>query len=167
MAHGRLSRKHWTPDMADLTYRPATLADLPFMVGLIAADDVSAAQMDSGTDPNNTGYTAAMQAIAADPNQELYIVELAGNAIGTFQLTFLPGIMRQGMWRGLVESVHVTPSHRNHGYGKQMMRWAVERCRTHGCGMVQLTSNKQRLDAHRFYRTLGFEQSHEGFKIYL
>ncbi len=84
-----------------------------------------------------------------------------------FQLTYIPGIMRRGMWRGLVEAVHVIPSERNRGYGKQMMRWAIERCRARGCGVVQLTSNKQRSDAHRFYRDLGFAQSHEGFRLYL
>ena len=152
--------------MADLHYRAATSADLPFMVSLIAADDVGI-QMDDPTDPNAAPYEAALAAIDADPNHELFIVEAEGAAIGIFQLTYLPGIARKGMWRGLVESVHVSPEHRNKGYGRQMMRWAIERCRARGCGMVQLTSNKKRLDAHRFYRTLGFDQSHEGFKVFL
>ena len=106
-------------------------------------------------------------AIAADPNQELFVAERDGRPIGTFQLTYIPGIMRKGMWRGLIEGVHIAPAERNRGYGSAMMRWAVERCRERGCGMVQLTSNKKRTDAHRFYRALGFEQSHEGFKLFL
>lgn len=155
------------PAMPDLTYRPATAADLPFLIALIAADDVSAVKLDDPAAPNAPPYEQALAAIAADPNQELFIVEQDGAAVGTFQLTFIPGLMRKGMWRGLVESVHVSPEHRNKGIGKQMMRWAIERCRERGCGMVQLTSNKKRVDAHRFYRTLGFEQSHEGFKFFL
>jgi ribosomal protein S18 acetylase RimI-like enzyme len=71
------------------------------------------------------------------------------------------------MWRGLIESIHVAPAHRNLGLGTEMVRWAIERCRARGCGIVQLTSNKERLEAHRFYRRLGFEPSHEGFKLYL
>lgn len=152
--------------MADLTYRYATRADLPYMVALIAADDVGT-QMDDPEQPDSAEYQAGLAAIDADPNQELFIVEAEGQIIGTFQLTYIPGIARKGMWRGLVESVHVSPEHRNRGYGSQMMRWAIERCRARGCGMVQLTSNKKRVDAHRFYRTLGFDQSHEGFKIFL
>lgn len=150
-----------------LTYRGATSADLPFMVSLITADDVSGVPMDDPATANAPPYEEALAAIAADPNQALYIVELDGAPVGTFQLTFIPGIMRRGMWRGLIESVHVSPEHRNKGFGKQMMAWALERCRERGCGMAQLTSNKKRLDAHRFYRTLGFEQSHEGFKLFL
>jgi len=150
-----------------LTYRAATSADLPFIVALITADDVSGTPTDDPAAPNAPHYEQALAAIATDPNQALYIVELAGAPVGTFQLTFIPGIMRKGMWRGLIESVHVSPEQRNKGFGKQMMRWALERCRERGCGMVQLTSNKKRLDAHRFYRTLGFEQSHEGFKLFL
>jgi GNAT superfamily N-acetyltransferase len=153
--------------MPDLTYRAATPADLPFMVALIAADDVSGVKSDDPSAPNAPHYEQALAAIAADPNQAIYVVEQNGAPVGTFQLTFIPGIMRKGMWRGLVESVHVSPEHRNQGIGKQMMAWAIERCRERGCGMVQLTSNKKRLDAHRFYRTLGFQQSHEGFKVFL
>jgi GNAT superfamily N-acetyltransferase len=153
--------------MPDLVYRTATAADLPFMVALIAEDDVSAKKLDDPAHPNAAHYEQALAAIAADLNQAIYIVEENGVPVGTFQLTFIPGIMRKGMWRGLIESVHVSPEHRNKGIGKQMMRWAIERCRERGCGMVQLTSNKQRGDAHRFYRTLGFQQSHEGFKFFL
>jgi hypothetical protein len=48
-----------------------------------------------------------------------------------------------------------------------MIRWAIDRCRSRGCAIVQLTSNKKRLDAHRLYERLGFMKSHEGFKYYL
>lgn len=149
-----------------LSFRPATAADLPFIIKLIVEDGVVATGDDlaSATGPD---YTTALAAIDADPNQELVIAELGGEAVGMFQLTYIPGLMRRGMWRGLVEGVHIAPSHRNQGLGGEMMEWAIERCRERGCGMVQLTSNKKRVDAHRFYRRLGFEQSHEGFKLML
>jgi GNAT superfamily N-acetyltransferase len=152
--------------MPDLTYRAATPADLPFIVHLMTIDDVLTPTDDPGN-PNAPHYEAALAAIAADPNQAIYIAELDRAPVGTFQLSFLPGLMRKGMWRGQIEGVHVSPEQRNRGFGGQMMRWAVEKCRQHGCGLVQLTSNKLRLDAHRFYRTLGFAQSHEGFKLFL
>lgn len=148
-----------------LAYRAATAADLPFIVRLIVEDSVVATDDDpSAADP---AYVAALAAIDADPNQELFVAEFRGEPVGTFQLTYIPGLMRRGMWRGLIEAVHVAPLHRNRGLGGEMIRWAVERCRERGCGMVQLTSNKKRVDAHRFYRRLGFEQSHEGFKLSL
>ena len=149
-----------------LTYRRATRSDLAFMVGLIAEDFVGPAP-DDAADAEAPEYVAALDAIAADPRNELYIAELDGRSVGTLQLTFLPGIMRRGMWRGLIERVHIIPSERNKGFGGEMLRWAAGRCREMGCGMVQLTSNKARVDAHRFYRKLGYEQSHEGFKLYL
>jgi GNAT superfamily N-acetyltransferase len=149
-----------------LSFRPATAADLPFLVDLIVEDNVVATSDDAAA-ATGPDYTAALAAIDADPNQEMLVVELEGERVGCFQLTYIPGLMRRGMWRGLVEMVHVTPAHRNKGLGGRMMKWAIERCRERGCGMVQLTSNKKRLDAHRFYRRLGFEQSHEGFKLML
>lgn len=153
--------------MPELAYRRATAADLPFIVELVTVDDVSDMRLDDASRLDDPVYAEALAAIDADPHQELYVATLGGEPVGTFQLTFLPGIMRRGMWRGLVESVHIAPAHRNQGLGGQMMQWAIARAREKGCGMVQLTSNKKRLDAHRFYRRLGFQQSHEGFKLYL
>jgi GNAT superfamily N-acetyltransferase len=152
--------------MPDLTYRHATPSDLPFIVGLIHDDNIGPSSDDPSA-ANGPDYQRALAVINADPNQEAFVVELDGQPIGTFQLTYIPGIARRGQWRGLVEAVHISPDHRNKGFGTAMMRWAIERCRKRGCGLVQLTSNKKRLDAHRFYRALGFEQTHEGFKYRL
>lgn len=151
--------------MSRLTFRAAIGADLPFIVALGIADSVTPL----GDDPDaaDPAYAAALAAIDADPNQELFVAELGGERVGTFQLTYTPGLMRLGMWRGTIEGVHVIPARRSQGIGGEMMRWAIKRCRERGCGVVQLTSNKQRTDAHRFYSRLGFAQSHEGFKLYL
>jgi GNAT superfamily N-acetyltransferase len=151
--------------MNRLTYRAATAADLPFIVGIGLADAV--VQLDDDPAAADPAYAAALAAIDADPKQELIVAQLAGESVGTLQLTYIPGIMRKGMWRGLIEAIHISPAHRNLGLGTETIRWAIELCRTRGCGVVQLTSNKKRLDAHRFYRRLGFEPSHEGFKLYL
>ena len=149
-----------------LSYRDATAADLRFIIELIVEDSVVATN-DDPADAGDAAYVDALAAISADPNQEMLIVERDAVPVGCFQLSYLPGLMRRGMWRGQIEVVHVAAAHRNAGLGSAMMRWAVERCRARGCGMVQLTSNKQRLDAHRFYERLGFAKSHEGFKLYL
>jgi len=148
-----------------LNYRHATPADLPFIVGLIVEDSV----VDSGDDASDamhSDYVDALAAITADPDEEMFVVEENGAAVGCFQLSYLPGLMRRGMWRGQIEAVHVSAAMRNRGIGGEMMRWALARCRERGCGMVQLTSNKKRLDAHRFYERLGFLKSHEGFKYF-
>lgn len=147
-------------------YRNATPADLRFIIGLIVEDSV----IDTGDDPADAAhadYVNALAAIDADPNQEMIVVEDDGVPVGCFQLSYLPGLMRRGQWRGQIEVVHVAQSQRNRGIGGEMMRWAIERCREHNCSMVQLTSNKKRTDAHRFYERLGFLKSHEGFKLYL
>jgi GNAT superfamily N-acetyltransferase len=149
-----------------LAYRAATPADLPFIIALIVEDSV----ISTGDDPADAAhpdYVSALAEITADPGEEMIIVEKDGVPVGCFQLSYLPGLMRRGMKRGQIEVVHVAETHRNRGIGGEMMRWAVERCRENGCSMVQLTSNKKRLDAHRFYERLGFLKSHEGFKYYL
>jgi GNAT superfamily N-acetyltransferase len=149
-----------------LAYRRARAADLPFLVGVMADADVTGT-IAAWSEADAPAYSRALAAIDADPNQELYVAEADGRPVGTFQLSFVPGIMRRGMWRGLIEGVFIEAGARNRGYGTQMMRWAITRCRERGCGLVSLTSNKVRPDAHRFYLRLGFAQTHEGFKLYL
>ncbi len=149
-----------------LTFRDATDADLPFIVGLIVEDTVISTN-DSVADAMHADYRNALAAMTADPNNRMIVAELDGEPVGCIQLTFLPGLMRRGMWRTLVEVVHVAADHRGKGVGGEMMRWVIEESRRRGCGMVQLTSNKKRPDAHRFYERLGFARSHEGFKLYL
>lgn len=152
--------------MSRLTYRDATPTDLGFIIRLIVDDSVVATK-DEPDRPDHPRYLAAFEAITADPNQRLIIAELGGQSVGTLQLTFIPGINRLGEWRCIIEAVHIDPTHRNLGLGSEMIGWSIEQARERGCGLVQLTSNKKRLDAHRFYERLGFAKSHEGFKLSL
>lgn len=149
-----------------LTYRRAVEADLPFIVKLLTDDAVRATD-DRPDEPFHPRYVAALRELEADPNQMMMLALLDGETVGTIQLTFIPGISGLGTKRCLVEAVHIAPTHRSKGLGSQMIHWAIEQARERDCGMVQLTSNKKRLDAHRFYERLGFHKSHEGFKYYL
>jgi GNAT superfamily N-acetyltransferase len=83
------------------------------------------------------------------------------------QLSFIPGLARRGAWRAQIEAVRVHEAARNRGVGARMIEWAVEVARNRGCALVQLTTDKRRTDAHRFYERLGFVASHEGMKLAL
>ncbi|WP_376099231.1 GNAT family N-acetyltransferase [Roseomonas sp. CCTCC AB2023176] len=147
-------------------FRAATTADLPAIIALLADDPLGAAREEPGL-PAHAGYQAAFDAIEADPNQLLLVAEDAGEVVGTLQVTFTPGLSRKGAWRGQIEAVRVAASSRGAGLGERMIRHAVALCRERGCSMVQLTTDKSRTDAHRFYDRLGFEQSHYGYKLTL
>lgn len=149
-----------------LTYRKAVEADLPFIVKVLTDDAVRATD-DRPDEPFHPRYVAALRELEADPNQMMMLAMLGDETVGTIQLTFIPGISGLGTKRCLVEAVHISPAHRSKGLGTELIQWAIEQARQRGCGMVQLTSNKKRFDAHRFYERLGFLKSHEGFKYYL
>jgi ribosomal protein S18 acetylase RimI-like enzyme len=148
------------------TFRRATDADLPAIVALLADDPLGRLREDPASPPNPR-YQSAFSAIDADPNQLLAVVERDGAVIGCLQLSFIPGLSRLGMWRGQIESVRIAAGHRGSGLGRAMFEWAIAECRTRRCGLVQLTSDKTRPDALRFYESLGFRASHEGFKLEL
>ena len=155
--------------MTDLTFRDATQTDIPTMLELSHAGDwrgMDAPPLDPATS-SDPRVLEAFAEIQADPSHRLIVAELNGDVIGTLQISFLPGLPNFGMKRGLLENVHIRADLRGGGYGSKLVTWAIDRCREAGCGVVQLTSNKIRKDAHRFYVKLGFEQSHEGFKLKL
>jgi GNAT superfamily N-acetyltransferase len=152
--------------METLTIRAACEADLGFIVGLIASDPVADTR-DPPLEDDAAQQCEGFRAIAADPNHALYVAELAGAPVGSFQLSFLPVVARRGAWRAMIESVRVAPEHQGKGIGAAMMRWAIARADERGCALVQLTSDANRPAAHRFYERLGFAPTHTGFKLRL
>jgi ribosomal protein S18 acetylase RimI-like enzyme len=114
-----------------------------------------------------TPYLAAFDAIAADPRDGLYVWEEDGAVVGCLQLTCLPGLLLKGGWRAQIEGVRVDSRLRGRRIGERMILAAVELAREKGCILMQLTTNKKRTDAQRFYRRLGFVNSHEGMKLAL
>ena len=149
-----------------VAFRPATRADLPAIVALLAADQLGATREEVG-EPLADCYIRAFDAMADDPNQLLAVADEDGAVVGTLQLTFIPGLSRRGSWRGQIEAVRIAHGHRGQGLGERFFRWAIGLCRERGCALVQLTTDRSRADAHRFYDRLGFEASHLGYKLKL
>ena len=144
-------------------FRDATLADLPSIVALLAEDTLGEKREDPSL-PLDPRYIAAFETIAANPDQRQIVAEQGGVVIGTMQLTFIPGIAFKGAWRGQIEAVRIASHRRSGGIGRQMIEWAIGECRARGCSLVQLTTDRSRADAHRFYEDLGFTGSHLGYK---
>jgi GNAT superfamily N-acetyltransferase len=147
-----------------VTLREAVPADLPAVVALLAADQLGV-HREAADDLEP--YRAAFHAIAADPAHLLLVADDATQVVGTMQLSFIPGLARRGAWRAQIEAVRVHEDVRGRGLGAQMMQWAIDESRRRGCALVQLTTDKRRIDAHRFYERLGFVASHEGMKLAL
>jgi GNAT superfamily N-acetyltransferase len=154
-----------TVDGTPVELRRATAADLPALVALLADDPLGAAR--ETADGDLAPYRRAFDLLDADPAHVL-VAAVDGDAlVGTLQLTFLPGLARRGALRAQIEAVRVAAGARGRGLGAAMIGWAVGEARRRGCGLVQLTTDKSRADAHRFYAGLGFIASHEGMKLQL
>ncbi|MCF2530825.1 GNAT family N-acetyltransferase [Yinghuangia soli] len=145
--------------------RTATPEDLPQLLALLADDDHPPAPADVSV---TATHRAAFDAIDADPRNELLVLDRGdGTVLGFLQATYIPGLGNAARDRALLEAVRIHPHHRGDGLGGHLVRHAIDRARTRGCTLVQLTSNKNRGDAHRFYENLGFTRSHDGFKLRL
>ncbi|MFF0465948.1 GNAT family N-acetyltransferase [Micromonospora zamorensis] len=150
--------------MTDVTYREAVRADLPAVIALLADDVLGKARDFTEVDE---AYERAFADISADPRNQLIVAEQGGELVGCLQITYIPGLGRHGSERSLIESVRVRSDRRGEGLGRDLMTWAIDQARQRGCALAQLTTDKTRADAHRFYLSLGFVASHEGMKLAL
>lgn len=143
---------------------PATPAELPAIVALLRDDVLGAGREAEDLQP----YERALDQIDQDSRNFLVAVRGPdGAVVGTMQLTLLPGLSRGGTTRLQIEGVRVASTHRGTGLGAVMFAWAHEHGRRHGAGLAQLTTDKTRGDARRFYEALGYRASHEGLKLEL
>jgi len=149
-----------------LGFRIATVQDLNQIVAMLA-DDVLGSQRERYEQPLPNSYMEAFHAITADSNNELVVAYFGDEVVGVQQITFTPYITHQGGWRATIEGVRTASSVRGKGVGTKMIYWAIERAKERGCHLIQLTTDKQRPDALRFYERLGFQATHEGMKMKL
>lgn len=149
-----------------LKFRRAIREDLPEIVRMLA-DDLLGSTRERFENPLPESYVKAFDEIEADKNNELIVAKTGSKIVGTLQITFTPSISFQGGKRATVEAVRVDETYRGQGIGKQLMLWAIECAKAQNCFVVQLTTNAERRDAHRFYENLGFGGSHLGMKLYL
>ena len=151
---------------AYLSFRRAERTDVPAIVALLSDDVLGAGRERPGGD-GLSAYLNAFDEISADSNQFLCVALVGEQVVASLQLTFIPGLSHAGAKRGQIESVRVSSAHRGQGIGESLIRWAIDECRSRGCSIVQLTTDRQRQDALRFYERLGFVGSHVGLKLRL
>ena len=143
--------------------RDALASDLDQIAGLLADDGLGRGR----ERPGDPVYAKAFARMATQPGN-VYLVAVEGEEVlGCLQYTLIHGLSRSGMSRAQIEGVRVSAAHRGRKIGETLMSAAIDRARADGCGLVQLTTDRQRADAHRFYERLGFVASHHGMKLSL
>jgi len=152
--------------MSGLTIRRATATDLPVIVRLLVNDPLGRTR-ERYAEPLPAEYLRAFAEVEAQKGNEILVAEAHGQVIGCLQLTLIPGLTRLGMTRAQIEGVRVDEARRGEKIGERLFLAAIERARAAGCGLVQLTTDASRPDAHRFYERLGFVASHVGMKLAL
>lgn len=147
-----------------MIFREAVHADLAAIIVLLADDVLGKARDFTVVDE---AYERAFAAVDADPRNALVVADDEGQVVACMQVTYIPGMGRHGAERALIEAVRVRSDRRGQGIGGELTRWVIDQARERGCALAQLTSDKTRTDAHRFYARLGFVASHVGMKLTL
>ncbi len=150
--------------MEKMSVRKANISDLPTVISLISDDQLGSAREEI-KHPLPLFYRQAFERIKKENGNDIYVALLGSEIVGCMQLTFISGLSRKGMTRLQIESVRVASEFRSKSIGRQMMKYAIDLAKSSGCGLVQLTTDQTRKDAHRFYEKLGFTASHVGMKL--
>ena len=149
-----------------MNVRRATANDVEAIVAMLADDELGKTRENYQT-PLPAEYREAFENINADPNQELIVVESeAAEIVGTLQLSLIQYLTYRGGIRAQIEAVRIRKDQRGHGIGKMMIEWAINRARERDAHLIQLTTDKKRPQALKFYEELGFKPSHEGMKLH-
>lgn len=152
--------------MSDISFRTATAADVPAVVAMLIDDDIGESRETKAAELPQA-YVRAFDDMAREKNNRILLAEMDGRIVGSLQLVVFTSLSRSGTKRAVIEAVRVVSDLRGKSVGTALMKHAIAEARAAGCGLVQLTSDKRRARAHLFYRRLGFEQSHIGFKLEL
>jgi ribosomal protein S18 acetylase RimI-like enzyme len=150
----------------EVKFRKALREDVSVIVGMLA-DDPLGQTREAFEDPLPESYDRAFSAIESDTNQQLIVATCGGDVVGVMQLTLIPYLTYRGGTRALVEGVRVHKDFRGKSLGTSLLQEAVRRARAAGCHVVQLTTDKERPEALKFYEKLGFVASHVGMKLHL
>ena len=127
--------------------REAKRGDLDAIAALLADDGLGRGR----EKPGDPIYTKAFERMRSQPDN-VYLVATDGDEIvGCLQYTIIHGLSRSGAIRAQIEGVRVAASRRGTGVGDTLMRHAIDRAREDGCRLVQLTTDRSRCEAHRFY----------------
>ncbi|MEM7355371.1 MAG: GNAT family N-acetyltransferase [Acidobacteriota bacterium] len=149
-----------------ITFRSAEREDLITIVRMLANDPLGATR-EQFAEALPPSYSEAFVAISADPHNELLVAEREGRVVGVLQLTLIPNLTYEGGWRAQIEGVRVAVEARGHGIGRALMDEAITKARSAGCRLVQLTTDKRRPEALKFYESVGFRATHAGMKLWL
>ena len=150
--------------MSTLIIEKAKLKNLKDLIYLLFDDDLGK-DRENISEISFNNYKKSFLKILNDPNNEIFVMILSNQIIGMMQLTFIPGLSIEGMTRCQIESVRIKKDYRNKGYGSELIKKGIEIAKLNECGLIQLTSNKERLKAIDFYKKLGFKSTHKSFKL--
>jgi len=147
-----------------LNYREAEEYEVPILVRMFADDKLGSKREDI-SEPINKSYVSAFNQIKSDPNNELIVAIHENEIIGMMQLTYIPSLGLLGSKRCVIGGVRVHSRYRGRGLGTKIIKWGIKQSECKGCKIVQITSDKQRPEAIRFYEKLGFKATHEGLRL--
>ena len=149
-----------------ISFSKANENDLDSIVALIADDPLGLLREDYKM-PLPDAYKNAFKMMQDDPHAHLIVAKHHNVIVGVAQINFLTYLTYQGGTRAQIEGVRIHKDYRSKGIGKQLFQYLIALAKEQGCHLVQLTTDKSRPDALRFYENLGFEQSHIGLKHHL
>jgi GNAT superfamily N-acetyltransferase len=108
--------------------------------------------------PSDVVAADALADVLGHHGTTILICEVSGIAVSTCMLVVCPNFSRSGRPFALIENVVTHREHRKLGYGRKIVRRAIDMARQRGCYRVTLMTGSRREETLRFYETAGMRR---------
>ncbi len=149
-----------------IEFKKAEENHLEEIIDLLADDEIGS-KRENNSRPIIPSYIKSFNSITRDKQVDLIVGISSDGVIAVAQQNYLTYLTYQGGKRALIEGVRVSQNYRGQGIGKLLFEHLIGLAKLKGCHLIQLTTDKKRPNAYKFYEGLGFIASHEGFKLHL
>lgn len=89
-------------------------------------------------------------------NIKYFIAKYDGKIIASCYICIIPNLTYNGKSIGYIENVITDEEHRKKGIGRKIMKMAIDYAKEENCYKVVLQSGINRVNAHQFYESIGF-----------
>jgi GNAT superfamily N-acetyltransferase len=130
-----------------VTLRVAALSDSPALAALVTQLGYATTAAD---------MKERLEHLLPHPEHAMVVAEMSGDVVGMVAGQVGPALEMNGVY-GRVTGLVVDARWRGHGIGATLMRHIECWFRERGAHTIVLTSGHHRVDAHTFYKTMGYE----------
>ena len=141
--------------MENIAIRESTYDDIPSLLELLYELERPKPQNDNEL----TKFTKLLKNYMQEDNKKILVAQIKNSKIvGMISMIFLSRL-NQNTLEMYVPELIVLQNYHSKGIGKKLINFSIALGKEKKCHRIRLESGNQRIESHKFYEHLGFENS--------